>query len=141
MPSFRHHGAMRRGRRSSGVRRRYGGGRLQGGQVRSAGGAKGSREFPYSQRSRAAHRVPPFPPEPLFTRRASMRFPLAGRIVTPGLLVAKVDASRCTGCGLCASVCPTGAISVSLPAQVDATKCTGCGTCINHCPMGAISLE
>jgi len=56
-------------------------------------------------------------------------------------LIAVVDAEKCTTCGLCQHVCPTGAISLREIAQIDQAKCTGCGLCVNECPQGAISLK
>lgn len=40
----------------------------------------------------------------------------------------------------CAENCPNGAISREGGVHVDATKCTDCGVCISICPYGAISL-
>jgi len=50
-----------------------------------------------------------------------------------------VDETRCTGCGLCTDVCPTGAISVANGvAQVSQSLCQECETCLSTCPTGAI---
>ena len=47
--------------------------------------------------------------------------------------------SRCTGCGLCARLCPTGSISIN-DSRPEWTKprCTLCLSCLHHCPMSAI---
>jgi len=39
--------------------------------------------------------------------------------------------ARCTDCGACAEVCPTGA------APRDLQRCEGCGICVRVCPAGA----
>ena len=55
--------------------------------------------------------------------------------------VSRVDASACTGCGLCADSCQFGALSVEdSTAAVDAAACMGCGVCVSQCAQGALSL-
>jgi NADP-reducing hydrogenase subunit HndC len=56
------------------------------------------------------------------------------------LLHFEVDKSRCRGCGLCARVCPTKAISGELKSahHIDLDKCVKCGTCFEKCPFDAI---
>lgn len=59
-----------------------------------------------------------------------------------------VDSSKCIGCRLCVSKCPTDAISmVNGKAVIDADKCIACGICANGdgqkwkgCPVKAINL-
>ncbi len=50
-----------------------------------------------------------------------------------------VDSDRCTGCGACVDVCPSGAITlVEGKAHIDEAICTGCAACVNVCPESAI---
>jgi len=61
-------------------------------------------------------------------------------------LIARVDTELCTWCGLCAPVCPYGAIGRAEAggkdvAQVHEALCKGCGACIPVCPKDALDLE
>ncbi|MBI4393096.1 MAG: hydrogenase iron-sulfur subunit [Euryarchaeota archaeon] len=57
-------------------------------------------------------------------------------------LKAVIDAEKCTGCTLCARVCPHGAISAEpgKPARLIEAACAGCGTCAAACPADAITM-
>ena len=45
---------------------------------------------------------------------------------------------RCSGCGRCATVCPTGAATlVGGKSELDRTRCTACFQCCEVCPTGA----
>lgn len=57
-----------------------------------------------------------------------------------GRVAAVVDQDECINCGICASVCPAGAIIVGEATVVDPYKCTGCGACVDECPNEAIGL-
>lgn len=50
-----------------------------------------------------------------------------------------LDVTRCTGCGACVEVCPTGALTlVEGKAHLDDALCRGCEACIQACPVGAL---
>lgn len=56
----------------------------------------------------------------------------------PGAIPIWPTASRkCSACGLCARLCPTGAIDPTAPKGVDKEKCIKCGRCIVVCPTKA----
>lgn len=51
-----------------------------------------------------------------------------------------VDKKKCDKCGICGTVCPHGAISVSASGmKIDLARCDGCLICLRECPQGAIS--
>lgn len=49
------------------------------------------------------------------------------------------DPTKCTNCGKCVEVCPTGAIIT--PFKVDVAACIQCCACVKVCPEGARSFE
>ena len=51
------------------------------------------------------------------------------------------DMALCTECGICAKLCPTGAISPSSPSSTDANKCIKCCACIKGCYQGARQMN
>lgn len=56
--------------------------------------------------------------------------------------VAFSDEELCSGCEICVSVCPYGAISIQgSHADVNAVMCEGCGSCASACPSGAMNLK
>ena len=53
------------------------------------------------------------------------------------------DASLCTNCGMCSTVCPHNVFSAGEKTAVltDADACMECGACQRNCPAGAIQVE
>ncbi len=52
----------------------------------------------------------------------------------------KVDKNLCSGCALCAQICPERAISLFWgKAEIDATRCNSCYHCVDACPQRAIA--
>ena len=54
----------------------------------------------------------------------------------------KID--TCTGCGVCAAVCPSAAVEMQPDAHgflrpiVDDAACTNCGLCTGKCPVSVL---
>ncbi|MEW6070002.1 MAG: 4Fe-4S binding protein, partial [Candidatus Thermoplasmatota archaeon] len=52
----------------------------------------------------------------------------------------KLDIDKCTGCGLCAKICPFGAVKIiEKKAQIQ-DNCNLCGACIQACSFNAIEI-
>ncbi len=58
-------------------------------------------------------------------------------------ITSRIDAELCSKCGLCAAVCPYGAIvwKKGEVAQVIEAACAGCGSCGATCAFGAITMR
>ncbi|MHA1230509.1 MAG: FAD-dependent oxidoreductase [Candidatus Helarchaeota archaeon] len=57
--------------------------------------------------------------------------------------LAQVNTNRCSGCGLCVSVCAYNAISLNDEtgkAEVNSALCKGCGACSANCRCSAIDI-
>ncbi len=55
----------------------------------------------------------------------------------------RIDPDLCVDCGICSSVCPSGALRYDPAAQrlrFEASRCLVCEQCIPSCPLEAIAL-
>ncbi len=55
-------------------------------------------------------------------------------------VIPKLDASKCTGCGMCVPVCPMGSIKETAPGVVDGI-CIKCCGCVKKCPEKALYYD
>jgi ferredoxin len=56
----------------------------------------------------------------------------------------KRSKKKCTHCGACTAVCPTGALAVQRPemtVEFDQQKCSVCELCVPACPTRAMSIR
>ena len=64
--------------------------------------------------------------------------------VQPAAHEIKRDGRRCTHCGACTAVCPTGALSIVRPEMAvvfDQAKCSLCELCLPACPARAMAAR
>ena len=55
-----------------------------------------------------------------------------------------LNEDRCTHCGACITICPTGALALELPSRRVKflhKKCIVCGLCIKACPPRAMEIR
>lgn len=54
-----------------------------------------------------------------------------------------LDPSRCTGCGVCVTVCPHTVFRIEAKKAeiLDRDACMECGACAGNCKSGAVSVK
>jgi Pyruvate/2-oxoacid:ferredoxin oxidoreductase delta subunit len=54
-----------------------------------------------------------------------------------------LDETLCTGCGVCAEICPTRCLAMAahVPWLPRPAYCVSCGVCVEVCPAGALQLK
>ena len=59
----------------------------------------------------------------------------------PLSLAPNTDLEKCTDCGVCAQICPTGAIDIRQPSFSNPELCIKCCACVKGCPQTARSYQ
>jgi len=77
---------------------------------------------------------------------AKAAMPMRRGHVRPEAITSSVNEELCGGCGICAVLCPYGAMQMISKngkgvARTIEALCKGCGTCGAACPSGAITMN
>jgi heterodisulfide reductase subunit A len=77
---------------------------------------------------------------------AKAAMPMKAGHVRPEAITSSVNEDLCGGCGICAVLCPYGAMQMvsgngKAFARTIEALCKGCGTCGAACPSGAITMN
>lgn len=81
-----------------------------------------------------------------YASAAKAAIPMRRGFVKPEAITSSINKDICSGCGICAAVCPYNAIQIMTEkdkrvADAVTALCKGCGTCGAACPSGAISMN
>ncbi len=113
--------------------------RLVGQVINDPHAANDWEKGPSPERRRMGNALPLYPE--LF---CSEKWPVINQVFP--LSDARVN-DACTACGVCASMCPTGALEFEIDKEetqfllrFSSKNCTGCGICVDYCASEAISI-
>ena len=88
----------------------------------------------------------------MLSHAVTIQYPKERRHIAPGfrgqhaLAKNREGMAKCTGCGLCVSVCPSRCIKVVreegkvVKYEIELLRCIYCGFCMEVCPYGAVVL-
>ncbi|TNF48415.1 4Fe-4S dicluster domain-containing protein [bacterium] len=64
-------------------------------------------------------------------------------VYLPNVVSLQLNEDRCTGCGMCAVVCPHGVMALDngRAFTTDRDACMECGACAQNCPADAIFVQ
>lgn len=64
-------------------------------------------------------------------------------VYLPDVVSLQLNDNRCTGCGMCAIVCPHGVMTLENGRALitDRDACMECGACARNCPADAIAVQ
>jgi ferredoxin len=68
---------------------------------------------------------------------------MAGLRYIDGVVTLELDVEACTGCRMCAAVCPHAVLEMAdgRARIADRDACIECGACALNCPAGALSVD
>ncbi|MHC4536364.1 MAG: mercury methylation ferredoxin HgcB [Planctomycetota bacterium] len=68
---------------------------------------------------------------------------MKGQIYLRNVVTLELDADKCIGCGLCATVCPHRVFEMKEKKAVivDVDACMECGACSLNCPVEAVNVK